>query len=384
MTKKSPLPSERARRRHYLEEGAPSSPFSLRGAAVRHAFLRVYRGFFDHVVIDLAAGLTYWSLISLLPLLVAMVSVLGVIGRAEDTITAVSTLLSTVVPTGLLVYIEVPVRQVVAFPSAHVLLVASVVLSLVTASVWVMAFSRAINRIYEVPEMRSAFLLRPQMILVTLMLVALLVAAALIFVASPDAIAWVAELVGMQAAVPRVWAVVRWPLVLLMALTALVVLLYSTPNVRQPGFRWTWPGAAFTLFAAGGALWLLSHWLEFFGDDSFNRTYGALATPFIGVVCMFLVNLSLILGVELNAGIERARELQTGVDAVGRLQLPPVSRRQAPRLARIRASDAEKARSLMVTRGHSSTWRPVREGHPKTRRWRPALKRWRPTGKDNG
>lgn len=354
MTAPSDPPQRRSRRRHELEEGAPSSPFALHPAAWRHALLRVYRGFFDHVCLDQAAALTYWSVTSALPLVVALVSILGVVGQAEETVAAILGFVSPVVPAELLAYVEVPVRQVVDSPNATLLLVGSLLVSLFTASAWVIAFSRAVNRIYETREMRPIWALRPLMVLITLLLVLLMALATVLFTISPDVIAWLSEPLGLAGSSASLWAALRWPLAILATILAVALLLYVTPNVRQPGWRWTWPGAVFAILASAGAVTLLFRWFGSFGDASFNRTYGALATPFVGILCMFLANLALILGIELNAGIERARELQAGIDAVGKLQLPPVSRRDGPRLARIRARDAEAARALMRSHGRST------------------------------
>lgn len=326
----------------------------LTAASWRHALLRMWRGFFDHQCFDQAAALTFFSLTGTLPLLIALVSILGLVGQAQTTVDAALATAESVLPVELVAYLEAPVRQVMDAPSAGFFLGVSVVSSLVTASAWVRALARAINRIYEMPELRPPWLLWPQMILVTLVLVVLLAVAALTLLASPAVLTWLGERLGWSDALQETWSTVRLPLLGVVAVVAVTLLFYATPNVRQPGLRRTWPGAALAIALSAASVRLFLTWTGAFVGESFNRTYGALATPLVIVLCIFLTNLAIILGAELNAGLERARELQGGVDAVGRIQLPPKSTRDAHRLARLRSQDADSARALLLSSGRTS------------------------------
>lgn len=340
--------SRRGRRRHVDEPGKPTRLREITAASWRHAGLRVWRGFWDHQCIDLAAGLTFFSITSVLPLVIALVAVLGVVGRADETVTAIMEVAAVALPAEFLEYIEVPVRQIVQSPFAGVFLGVALVASLFTASAWVNAFSRAINRIYGATELRPLYLLRPLMMAITLAEVLLLALFGLVLVGTVPLISRLGASVGLREESLWLWGVARGPLLLLIAAAVVALLYFFTPNVRQPPFRWTSPGALLAIGLSALAIRGLFAYLAAFGTDTFNRTYGALATPLVLVLSMYLVNLSLILGIEVNAGIERARQLQSGIDAVGRIQLPHVSEYALPRLAALRAADAAKARALLT------------------------------------
>lgn len=344
----------RGRRRHADEAGKPTQLHRITAASWRHAWLRVWRGLWDHDCVDLAAALTFFSIISALPLVIALVAVLGVVGRAEETVAAIMELAAVAVPADLLAYVEVPVRQIVQSPFAGVFLVVALIVSLFTASGWVHAFSRAINRIYGVTELRPLWLLRPLMMALTLAEVLLLALFGLVLVGTVPLVSRAGASVGLREESLWLWGAARGPLLFLIAAAVVALLYFFTPNVRQPPFRWTSPGALLAIGVSALAVRGLTAYLAAFGDDTFNRTYGVLATPLVLVLCLYLVNLSLILGIELNAGIERVRELQAGIDAVGCLQLPHVSERDLPRQSALRAADAAKARALLLSGGATS------------------------------
>jgi membrane protein len=96
---------------------------------------------------------------------------------------------------------------------------------------------------------------------------------------------------------------------------------YVTPDVRQRAFRWITPGAL-----VGVAVWLaasaaFSTYLANF--KSFNVTYGSFAAAIILLVWLWLTNVALLFGAEVNAEIERAAEVAEGVPTSDSLDLPP-------------------------------------------------------------
>jgi membrane protein len=93
-----------------------------------------------------------------------------------------------------------------------------------------------------------------------------------------------------------------------------------TPDVRQRSFRWVTPGAA-----AGVTLWLIasagfSIYLSKVADD--GAVYGAFAGAIVLVVWLWLTNVALLFGAELNAEIEREQQLGEGVPEHETLGLP--------------------------------------------------------------
>ena len=120
----------------------------------------------------------------------------------------------------------------------------------------------------------------------------------------------------------------------------MALLYYATPNVRQPKFHWISVGAAI-----GIGVWLLASaafgfYVSNFG--SYNKTYGSLAGVIIFLLWLWLTNLALLFGAEVDSELERARELEAGIEAEETLQLhratprratrpPPSGRRSSPR-----------------------------------------------------
>ena len=106
------------------------------------------------------------------------------------------------------------------------------------------------------------------------------------------------------------WDVAKWPVLALIVVLILAILYYAGPNVRQPGFRWVTPGGI-----AAVVLWIIASALFAFyvaNFSSYNKTYGALASVVIFLVWLWITNIAILLGAELNAEIERGRQIEGG------------------------------------------------------------------------
>ena len=116
---------------------------------------------------------------------------------------------------------------------------------------------------------------------------------------------------------------------LLVVVFLVAVLYYATPNVKQPRFRWISVGAGLAI-----VVWILASvafglYVANFG--SYNKTYGSLAGVIILLLWLWLTNLALLFGAEVDAEIERSRQLQAGIEAEESLQLPPRDTRRRRR-----------------------------------------------------
>jgi membrane protein len=179
---------------------------------------------------------------------------------------------------------------------------------------------RAANVIYETPEGRPFWKLRPLQILVTLVMLVLLALVAVALVLTGPVVTAVAEPLGIGSTAVSIWSIAKWPVLLLVVVTMFAVLFYSAPNVKLAGFKWVTPGAVLAI-----VLWLVASaafafYVANFG--SYDKTYGTLG----GVVCLlvwlWITNVALLLGMELNSERERSRELDAGVPGADReLQL---------------------------------------------------------------
>jgi membrane protein len=306
----------RARRRaDYRPVGADDRPSLL--ATVKRTFTE----FSEDNMSDWAAALTYYGLLSLFPALIALVSLVGLFADPAAATRTITQIVTKLGPSSAADTFAGPIKSITSHRSAAgILLVAGLATSLWSASSYVGAFMRAANVIYETPEGRPFWKLRPLQILVTLAMVLLLAAVGLALVLTGPVVDAVAGPLGIGSTAVSIWNIAKWPVLLVVVVTMFAVLFYAAPNVRLAGFRWVTPGAAFAI-----VLWLVASAafaLYVANFSSYDKTYGALG----GVVCLlvwfWITNVALLLGMELNSERERRRELADGVRGADReLQL---------------------------------------------------------------
>ena len=218
--------------------------------------------------------------------------------------------------------VEEPLRGVVDNKGgAGALLGAGLVVALWSASGYIGAFTRAVNAIYEVEEGRPFWKRRPLQVVLTLVMVLLVALVSIALVLTGDLAEAIGSALGVGATAVDVWAWAKWPVMLAIVMTAFALLYYTAPNVRQPRFRWITPGGllAVVLWVAASAAFAV--YVANFG--SYNKTYGTLGGVISFLVWLWLTNIALLLGAELDAELERERELKAGLTAESELQLPP-------------------------------------------------------------
>ncbi|WP_235493542.1 YihY/virulence factor BrkB family protein [Leifsonia sp. Leaf336] len=296
---------------------------------------RTLRSFGQRACTDLAAGLTYFGVLSLFPAMIALVSILGLVGQSKAGIDALFGMVEQLAP-GMLTVVKQPIESLSSSPATGWALVIGIVGAIWSASGYVGGFGRALNRIYEVREGRSAFALRPVQLGVTVAsLVLIAVVAVLLVVSGPIAEA-LGNAIGAGEAAKTAWSILRWPVVVV-ALVLLVALLYSaTPNVRQPRFRWLTPGAVVAIVALGIASALFAFYVANFG--SYNKTYGTLAGIIVFLLWIWIANVVLLLGAVFDSEIARTRELVRGAHVEEGRALPLKSDK-----AIVKAEDADAA-----------------------------------------
>ena len=269
---------------------------------------RTVKEFSEDNLTDWAAALTYYGILALFPALIGLVSIIGLLVDPKTLTDA----LTTVVP-GSAAHTLNPVIQQIAgsHRAAGFGLVLGLVGAVWSASGYVGAFTRAANVVYETPEGRKIWKLKPLQLLVTL--IGILFAAVIVamLVLSGPVVNAVGQALGLGGTALTVWNVVKWPLMLVVLAVMIAVLYYSTPNVRLRGFRWVSPGAAVAILVAVVASALFAFYVGNFG--SYNKTYGALAGVVVFLIWFWLINVALLFGIELDAEIERTKELKEGV-----------------------------------------------------------------------
>ncbi|TFV60462.1 YihY/virulence factor BrkB family protein [Geodermatophilus sp. DF01-2] len=283
-------------------EGADAEPST--GGTLK----RTLKEFSEDNLTDWAASLTYYGTLALFPALLALVSIVGLLTDPQQLTDA----LTAVVPQQAAETLNPVIEQIAGSAAAPGLgLVLGLAGALWSASGYVGAFTRAANVVYETPEGRKVWKLKPLQLLVTLIgvLFAALVVAMLVL--SGPVVDAVGRAIGLGDTVLTIWTWAKWPVVVVLVALMIAVLYYSTPNVKLRGFRFTSPGAAVALLVWAVASALFAFYVANFSN--YNATYGALAGVIVFLVWFWLTNLALLFGIELDAEIERTKELKEGV-----------------------------------------------------------------------
>lgn len=272
---------------------------------------------------DWAAALTYYGLLSLFPALIAMVSLIGIFGDPKSTTESITEIITEIGPESAAQTFEGPVRSITEHSgTAGLALVLGILASLWSASGYTGAFMRASNVIYETPEGRPFWKLRPLQILVTLAMIVMLTLLALSLVLTGPIVEAVAAPLGIGQTAIDIWDIAKWPVMALVFLAMLAVLYYASPNVKLRGFKWVTPGSVVAIVVWIVASALFGFYVANFG--SYDKTYGTLGGLIALLVWFWISNLAILFGHELNAERERSLELAEGRPRAAReIQLEP-------------------------------------------------------------
>jgi membrane protein len=330
----------------------PEDLDELRKPTIVYSLRRTVREFSSDQCTDLAAALVYYSVLALGPAILAIVSILGLL--SPDTISSLSrTILKPALAGSPSTYSLVNglLTNASKAPGAGLGLVVGVVGALWSASGYVGAFGRAMNRIYSIPEGRPVWKLRPTQVAVTVAVVVLVVIAALLLVSTGPAVQRLADVIGVGNAAYLIFSIVKWPVLVLIAIAAVAILYYFSPNIRQPRFKWTSTGSALALLVWAIATVAFGFYLAFSGGGNYARSYGPIAGVIIFLLWLWITNLALLFGAEFDAELERSRELQGGIPAEEQIQLPMRDARGSDKKARKHAEDVAAGRRLRLSRG---------------------------------
>jgi membrane protein len=301
----------------------PDDPMDLDRRSWWGVLKRTVTEFKDDNCTDWAAALTYYGVLAVFPAAVALLSLVSLVGDPVETTDTLLGMVERLGPASATETFAGPIRQIARQEqAAGFALVIGLLTALWSASSYVGAFSRAANAVYEVEEGRPFYKLRPVQLLVTLVCVVLLAAVAIGLVVTGPVAQVVGDAIGVGDLAVTVWDVAKWPVMALIVSLIFSLLYYATPNVRQPRFRWFTLGGLLAL-----VIWVLaSAGFAFYVATfaSYSKTYGSLAAIVVFLVWLWISNLAVLLGAELNAELERGRELAAGMtEAEETIQLPP-------------------------------------------------------------
>ncbi|CAN5398398.1 YihY/virulence factor BrkB family protein [soil metagenome] len=320
------------------------SPTDLKKQSWFYILKKALREFSDDGCTDIAAALTYYAVLALFPALIALVSLLGVFGQGEKTVNSLLEIVDQVGPASAVDSLRPTIEQMSQAQGAGVALILGLLGALWSASGYVGAFSRAMNRVYEIDEGRPIWKLRPVTLLVTVISVVLVALAAVILVVTGPVAEAVGDVIGLGSTAITVWNIAKWPVLLVIVILVVALLYYATPNVKQPKFRWISVGAVFAI-----VVWLLASVAFAFyvaTFSSYNKTYGSLAGIIVFLLWLWLTNLALLVGAELDAEIERGRQLQAGMAAEETIQLPPRDTRKIDKADKKYQEELADARAI--------------------------------------
>jgi membrane protein len=290
-------------------EPPPEKPSRLTGGSWAGVLARTVREFRRDNLTNLAAALTYYGILAIFPALIAVVSILGLIGHSATQPLIEN--LDKVAPGPAKSIFTSAIENIQRSRSTSgVLFIAGLAGAFWSASGYVSAFMWASNRVYDVEEGRPIWKTLPIRLGVTVATVILLAISCVAVVVTGGLATQVGKLLGIGSTAVTIWDIAKWPALVLVVSFMLALLYWAAPNVRHPGFRWLSPGGLLAV-----AAWLIASGafaLYVANFSSYNKTYGALGAVVVFLVWLWISNVAILLGAELNAEVERARQMQAG------------------------------------------------------------------------
>ena len=318
-------------RDHAIDDGSPTAPvrrdYAPAGTGAKPGIFgllkRLITEFSEDNLSDWAAALTYYGLMSLFPALIALVSIVGLFANPQATAKTITQIVTQIGPSSGAQTFSGPIKSITSNQSAAgILFVVGLATALWSASGYVGAFMRASNVIYETPEGRPIWKLRPVQLLVTLIIVVLAAILLLALILTGPIVDAIAKPIGISSTATTIWDIAKWPVMLAVVITIIALLYYASPNVKLRGFKWVTPGSIVAI-----VIWLIASALFAFyvaNFGSYDKTYGTLGGVVVMLVWLWITNLAILLGQELNAERERGHELAEGVPRAEReIQLEP-------------------------------------------------------------
>jgi membrane protein len=300
--------------------GAPDNPTDIKGRSWGAVLKRTVKEFREDNLTDWAAALTYYGVLALFPALIALVSIVGLLG--QSTVDALVANIQAIpgAPDAKKIIINAITDISSHGSQAGVAFVIGIALALWSASSYVGAFIRASNAIYETGEGRPFYKLRPLQMGVTLLMLLLIALSLAAIVITGPVTEQVGQAVGLGDTAQTVFDIAKWPVILLVVSFMFSLLYFASPNVKQPGFQWITPGGVLAV-----VIWIIASaafalYVKFFPN---NKTYGSFGGVIVFLTWLWISNIAVLLGQEMNAELERQRELDAGLPAQKEIQLPP-------------------------------------------------------------
>ncbi|MFF3215802.1 YihY/virulence factor BrkB family protein [Streptomyces sp. NPDC002886] len=293
-----------------VEERAPDRPTELPKRSWKAVLRGTVEEFKDDELADRAAALTYYGVLALFPALLVLVSLLGMAG--ESATKQVLDNLQQLAPGSARDVVSDAVRQLQGHAGVGSLLaVVGLVVAVWSASGYIAAFIRTSNAVYDMPEGRPVWKVLPLRLALTVTLMVLACASALIVVFSGSLARQAGSALGVGDTALAVWSIAKWPVLVLLVTIMIAILYWAAPNAKGRGFKWVTPGSFLALViwmaaSAGFAFYVANF-------ASYNKTYGTLAGVIVFLVWLWITNLAILLGLEFDAEMVRQRAIAGGL-----------------------------------------------------------------------
>lgn len=295
---------------------------SLNAKDRKFALKATLASFSENQTTDVAATLTYFTVQTIFPALLALVSILQLIGQSDKVMPAIFSMIENSMQDEQAVgMIKGIVEGFLDSPGAPIALIVGILVALWSASGYVAAFSRALNKVYRIEEGRNSIKLKILQFVITIVLVFTLVIALLALVLSGHIAGAVGRFIGLGDTAILVWNIVKWPILLAVLIAMVSVLYHFGPNLKRGKFHPLTAGSATAVIVALVSVAGYGFYLANFGN--YNKTYGTFAGVIIALLLFWVTNIALLLGATLDAEIERTRQLRLGMPAERKLLKTP-------------------------------------------------------------
>jgi membrane protein len=294
------------------EDRAPDEPTDLGGKSWFAVLKRTVKEFQEDNLTDWAAALTYYSILAIFPALLALVSILGLVGDSA-TQPLIDNLGKVAPGPAKDIFTSAITNLQKSQGAAGILFIVGLATALWSASGYVAAFMRASNSIYDVEEGRPIWKTLPTRVGTTLVLLLMLAIVAVGVTLTGGLAKQAGNVIGVGSTAVSVWNIAKWPVILIVVMTMFAFLYWAAPNVKHPKFRWVSPGGILAV-----VLWIIASAAFAFYVSSFasyNKTYGALGGVIVFLVWLWISNIAVLLGAEFNAELERGRQIEGGLPA---------------------------------------------------------------------
>jgi membrane protein len=287
----------------------PDTPSELDKGGIWAAIKRSVREFKEDDLTDWAAALTYYGILAIFPAILALVSILGLMGSGT-TQTLIDNLGQVAPGPAQDIFTSAIENLQKNQGAAGIMVIVGFALAIWSASSYVAAFMRASNSIYEVEEGRPIWKSLPTRVGTTLVLLVLLSLTAVGVVLSGGLAEQVGKVIGVDKAVVDVWNIAKWPVLIGLVSLMFAILYYAAPNVKHPKFQWVSPGGVVAVILWIAASAAFAFYVASFA--SYNKTYGSLGGVIVFLTWLWISNIAVLFGAELNAELERGRQIKGG------------------------------------------------------------------------